>query len=183
MRGEQDQNRDEWAQLSQDKYLESSRQNQHVPEGHTSIQGYMPDGYASAQESSTVHGFSPIQGYVPVRAPNGHPDYPSSTAGLNDCNLDDDGDYDDDETPGEETYDPISSRRRKGKSKTPAKSKEEQPKSRRAELRERIAKEHQGAVSATDNVKGLVEWHEGVFMWWDAEDKVWLRANYHDQYR
>ena len=73
-------------------------------------------------------------------------------------------------------------RLQKRKSKKEAKPKEEQPKSRRRQIRERIIHER-GEASVTDGRKGLVEWREGVFSWWDPLNKEWLKCAYHDQYR
>lgn len=50
-------------------------------------------------------------------------------------------------------------------------------------LRERIARDNHGEVSSADQPKGLVEWRNGVLVWWDPEDKNWLSAAYHDQFR
>ena len=167
MRNEQDKNRNEWAQLTQGDYLHSPLQQTYVPEGYAPVQGYAP-----------MEGYSPIQGYAPAGSQDGYPESSNSTEspysayrsqGMNTYTID-----------GDEVHDYSSSRRQKGKSKTPE---QEQLKSKRALRREKVAAENGGEVSATDQPKGLVEWYEGGLFWWDPEDKVFLKAAYHDQYR
>lgn len=84
--------------------------------------------------------------------------------------------------PEQEVGDSISPEPHKRESPTPARS-QAQPRSRRSEVRERIARENNGEVSANDQPKGLVEWRRGIFKYWDPEDQKWLKAAYHDQYR
>ena len=149
MSAEQNRNIDEWTQLTQDTYFRSNQQ-----------QMYVPEGYAPAQ------GYGPIQGYAPAEAQNGYSDNQNSTASPNGVHLTQRVNaykLEDDDIPEGEIRDFVSSRRQSGKSKRPAKPKEEQPKSKRAERRARIANENQGEVSATDQPKGLVEWREGLF--------------------
>lgn len=158
MNNEQARNRNAWDQIYRNEDLET----------------YVPEGYA------------PAQGYTPIGAQNGYSDYQDSTASPYDTQQtqgENEHTFDDDEIPEEEIRDFVSARRQKRKSKSRAKPKEEQPKSKRAERREKVANEHHGEVSATDQPKGLVEWRDGVFQWWDPEAKEWLKAAYHDQYR
>ena len=137
MSAEQNMNRDEWAQLTQDTYSQSTQQQTYTPEG-----------------------------YAPAEAQNSFADYQDSTASpygdhptqrVNAYQLEDD------DIPEEEIRDFVSSRRQKRKPMSPAKPKEEQPQSKRAERRAKIANENQGEVSATDQPKGLIEWREDLF--------------------
>ena len=82
----------------------------------------------------------------------------------------------------EEVRNFVSSRGRKRKAKSRAKPIDGQPKSKRAIRREQVASEH-GEVSAADKPKGLVEFREGVLSWFDADEKIWRQAAYHDSYR
>ena len=151
------------AQLTQDDCLQTQQ-----------YQYRVPDGYA------------PIQGYAPSEAQNGYSDYQNPTTSPYETHpTEEDNHYvvEDDDIPEEEVRELVSSRQQKRKSKSRAIPKEEQPKSKRAERREKVAYEHQGGVSATDKPKGLVEWREGVFQYWDPVNKEWLKAAYHDQYR
>lgn len=163
MSDEQHRNRDEWAQLTQSDYFGPPQQQTYVPEGYAAAERYAPagvqNGYSDYQDS--------------VTSPNGT----SQAQGMSLCTTDDD------DIPEEEVRDFASSRRQEHKFKGQANPKEEQPKSKRAVRREKIANEHQGEVSATDKPKGLVEWRNGVFQWWDPQDNEWRKAAYHDQYR
>ena len=173
MNNEQYQNRDYWAQLTQDDYVQTHQQQKNVPEND------VPEGYAP------VRGYAPVQGYAPAEAQDGYSDYQQSTASPFDAHHTQSiSTYtvDDDDIPGEEIRDFVSARPQKRKSKSQAMPKEDQPKSKRAERRKKIA-EQQGEVSATDQPKGLVEWREGVFQWFDPVNKEWLNAAYHDMYR
>lgn len=154
-----DQQRNVWAQLSQGDSFQ--KQQQQYP---------VPDGYAP------VHGYAPVQGYAPSEAQNGSSNYQESSAGYygthqtqsdNTHTVDGDDDNDDEDTSEEDIREFMSSRRQQRKSKSQAVPKKDQPKSKRAELREKIANENHGEVSATDQPKGLVEWREGIFQWWD----------------
>ena len=166
MRDEQIRNRNEWAQLTQ--YLISPQQQTYPPEDHAKVQGY-----------------APIEEYAQAWSQDSHSDYAEATISshgtyqtqeMNTFTVDDD-------MPEREVRDSVSSRRQKHKSQNPARPKEEQPKSKRAERREKVARENQCEVSASDRPKGLVEWREGIFSWYDPEDRVFLKAAYHDQYR
>ena len=86
----------------------------------------------------------------------------------------------DDDGSDEEVRNFVSSRKRKAKSR--ANPIDGQPKSKRARRREQVASEH-GEVSANDKPKGLVELREGVLSWFDADEKMWRKAAYHDSYR
>lgn len=147
MSEEQDRNRNEWAQLTQDHYLRTAQQ-----------QTCIPEGYAPVQDRT------PTQGYAPAEAQNGYSDYQQTTARPNDTDQSREVNaymVDDDDIPVEEVCDFVT-RQQKRKSKSQAKPKEEQPKSKRAERREKIAS-HYGGVSATDSPKGLAAWRDGIF--------------------
>lgn len=168
MSDEQHWNSNEWAQPTQDDYLQAQYYHYHVP-----------DGYAP------VHGYAPVEGQAPSEAQNGYSDYQTSTAGPSGTHLiRDDNSYavEGDDVSEEEVREFVSSRQQKRKSKSHAMPKAEQPKSKRAHIREKIAADGL-EPSAKDQPKGLVEWREGVFQWWDPTNKDWLKAAYHDQFR
>ena len=174
MSDEQDRNRNEWAQFIRGDDFQPPQQQVYVPQGYAAVQGYTPGRHAL------------VQGYAPAETRDWYSDYQDSTASPYSTPQTQEtkaNAVDDDDTPEEEVRDFVSSRRRKSKSKSQAKPKEEQPKSKRAERREKIAIEHKGEISSTDRPKGRVRWREGVFQWWDSEDKSWRKAAYHDQYR
>lgn len=171
MNNEQCQNKNEWAELAQGL---SPPQQTYASEDYTPVQGYSPQGYA------------PIQGHDEAQAPNGYPDYqdssPSSdgtyqTRDVNAYTVDDDND----DIPEEEVRKFVSIRRKR-KSKGQAILKKEQPQSKRAKRREKIANEH-GEVSAKDGPKGLVESRQGCLTWFDPEDQRWRKAAYHESFR
>ncbi len=163
-------NRDEWAHFTQDDFFQSSQQ-----------QTYSPEGYAPVQE------YGPVQGYSSAETQTSYSDYQGSTASpydtprtqtVNPITVDDDEDI-----PEEAIRDSVSSQRQKGKSRSRAKPKEDQPISKRGARRARVAQEHQGEVSSKDTPKGLVEFREGVLKWWDPEDNEWKNCAFHDTYR
>lgn len=171
MNDDQARNRDAWDQIY--------RNEDYFPEGYAPAQGYDPvearNGYSDNQGSTTK----------PYHQTQGVDEYSDSETSAtssygsqqNASTADDNG------IPEEEIREFVSSRRQKHEVKSRAKPKEGQPKSARAQRREKVASENNGEVSATDQPKGLVEWHEGVLFWFDPEDKEWVKANYHDQYR
>ena len=166
MHNDQDGNRNEWAQITQGDWLQSSRQQTYVPEGYAPVQGYAP-----------VEGYFPVHGYVPAGSQDGYSDSLDSTRSPYSA-------YQSQEVIAyaideDEVGDVAPSQRQEHNSKSP---KQDQLKSKRTLRREKVAAEH-GEVSATDQPKGLVEWHEGELFWWDPEDKAFLKAAYHDQYR
>ena len=165
---EQNRNRNVWAQLTQGNYVPPPQEQSYVLEGYTPAQGY-----------------ASIPGYAPEGAHDGHSDYEGSTLshhGTPQSQGLETNTSENDDIPEEEVHNFVSSQREKRKSKTQAQPKEEQPKSRRAQLRQKIVSEH-GEVASNDSQKGLVEWRDGVFQWWDPEDKVWLNAAYHSSFR
>lgn len=165
---EHDQHRNEWSPLTQGPYFQSHHQQDYAPEVYAPVEGYSPvQGHSPAGSSSEYSNYTDS-----CRSSYGSPE----TEELNTFTDDDD------DISEEETRNVTSTRRQKRKSKT-AQPKKEQPKSRRAIRRERVASENNGEVSATDNPKGLVEWQEGVFKWWDPEETTWLNAAFHDEYR
>ena len=87
-----------------------------------------------------------------------------------------------DDRSDEEVRNFVTSRGKKRKAKSRANPIDGQPKSKRAARREQVASEH-GEVSAADKPKGLVELREGVLSWFDADEKIWRKAAYHDSYR
>lgn len=166
MRNEQDSNWSEWAQLTQGDYLQSSQQQIYVPEGYAPVQGYAP-----------VEGYSSVEGYAPAGSQYDHLESSYSIGSPYSAHQSQEvSTY---AIDGDEVRDVVPSRRQKRNSKSP---KEDQLKSKRTLRREKVAAEH-GAVSATDQPKGLVEWHEGELFWWDPEDKIMRKAAYHDEYR
>ena len=166
MRNEQDSNRNEWAQLTQGDYLQSSQQQIYVPEGYAPVQGYAP-----------VEGYSSVEGYAPAGSQYGHLESSYSTGSPYSAHQSQEvSTY---AINGDEVRDVVPSRRQERNSKGP---KEDQLKSKRTLRRQKVVAEH-GAVSATDQPKGLVEWHEGELFWWDPEDKIMRKAAYHDEYR
>lgn len=157
MSEEQNQNRNAWAQLSQGDFLPPTQHQTYVREGYPLVQGY-------------AH----VQGYAPAEAQTDYSDYQNGTAshssthqnqGVNAYRADDD------DIPKEEIHEFVSLQQQKRKPRSQAKPKADQPQSKRSERRARIAAENHGEVSATDKPKGLAEWREGVFQWWDPEDK------------
>ena len=118
-------------------------------------------------------GYTPVQGYIPAVAQN-EVDSQNLTAAFQSTHQSKEAnaytiDNDENDEPKEEVRNSKSSRRQ-SKRKSQAKPLPEQAKSKRAELRERVADENNGEVSATNTPKGLVEWHEDVFCWWDPLD-------------
>ena len=155
--------------------------------GYPPAQGYALAGspYARAPSYAPSDGYLPAQGYALAGSHGGYaePSNPyispysayeshglsSNTVGANDI-------------PEQEADDIISPKRQKQKSRALARS-EGKPRSKRSIVRERVARENDGEVSSTNQPKGLVEWRDGVFKYWDPEDGKWLKAAYHDQYR
>ena len=152
-------NRDAWAQVSKGDYLHSK----YVSEGYAPIQGYAP--------ADVENGYSDHQGS------NGNPNGDGQTQDTN-ANV-----IEDDDIPEEEIQEFVSSQRQKRNARSQATPKEDQPRSKRAARRAKIASENNGEVSATDLPKGLVEWRDGIFQWWDLLDKQWRTAAYHDAFR
>ena len=173
MKTEQDQNRNDWAYLAQDDYVQPFQEQRNVAESHTPVYGY-----AQEQEHFPVGGFVPAGSLGSYSDSPGSYISPYSTHETQGTNL-----YSIDDVPEQEVGDFASPRPRKRKSRAPARPKMEQPQSKRALLRIKVARENNGEVSATDQPKGLVKFDGGVFYWWDPEDNVWLEAAYHDQYR
>ena len=160
---EQEQNRNEWTFLDQKNYFQSPQQQMYYPEGN-------PQGYA------------PVQDYT-SGSQGDYSEYSDSTR-TSDGSSRNSNTVDKEETSEHKVQEFVSTRRQKGRSKAATRPKKQQPKSKRAQLREKIAKENHGEVaSGTDAAKGLVEWQEGIFRWWDPEEKIWLEAAYHDEYR
>ena len=167
-------NRNEWARLTQGDDYAALHQQTYVPGGHGQVQSYDPS-----------EGYFPAQGYAPAGSYDGYAG--SSNSYISPYSAHDSQGMGSnilgaDEILEQKFGDIISPQPRKRKSRAPA-TPEATPKSRRSILREHIARENHGEVSAADQPKGLVEWRNGVFMWWDPEDKKWLRAAYHDEFR
>lgn len=175
MNNDQVRNKNAWDQIYRNQYSDT----------------YVPEGYA------------PAQGYTSVGGQSGYSDYQSSTTNpygahqmqevseLSDSEASATSSYgthqnastvDDDDITEEEIREFVSSRKSQAKAKE-AKPKNKQPKSARGQRREKVAKENNGEVSATDAPKGRVEWREGVFYWYDPIDNDFKKAAFHDQYR
>ena len=176
MPNEQNRNKNEWAQLTQDDDFAAFQQQTYVPGAYAPVPSYAPSGgYLPAQEYALAGSFDGYAGssnsyeYMPPYSAHESQRMSSNIIGADDI-------------PEQKVGDIISPQPQTRKSRTPARS-EAKPRSRRSLLRERVALENHGEVSATDQPKGLVEWRHGVFMWWDPEDRQWLKAAYHDEYR
>ena len=173
MPNEQNRNRNDWAQLTQGDDFTAFQQQTYVPGGYARVSIYAPS-----------EGYFPTQGYALAGSYDGYAE--SSNSYINPYSAHESQGMGSkgivaDDVPEQEVGDIIPPQPKKQKSRVPARP-EASDSSRRALMRAKIANEH-GDVSATDQPKGLVEWREGVFMWWDPEDKKWLNAAYHDQYR
>ena len=168
MPNKQNKNKNEWAQLTQGGDYAAFQQ-----------QPYVTGGYAPSERYLPTQGYAPTGSYDGYVGPSNLYNNPYSarmSQGMSSSSIDAD------EIPEQEVGNIISRKPQKRKSRASARP-EAKTRSRRSILRERIARENHGEVSATDQPKGLVEWRGGVFMWWDPEDQKWLRAAYHDQYR
>ena len=163
MKNQQDRSRSERAQLGQGNYVLPNQQQTYVSEAPFG-QWYAPAGtrsvYADHEDLATI------------------PFDTRQASGVSSHTVDDG----DDDLPEEETGNLMSSRRQTHKRRSKAMPMEGQPKSKRAERREQVAKENH-EVSARDQAKGLVEWRGGIFNWWDPKDKQWLKAAYHQTFR
>ena len=160
----QEKNRNKWTGLNHGSSVQPPQKQTYTSEGY-------PQGYASAE------------GYTSEESQDDYSEYSVSTRNSDDNSQKSDF-IDNEDVSEQEVQELVSSRRQRREFKSATKPEKQQPKSKRAQLRERIAKDNDGEVSSgTDAPKGLVEWHDGVFKWWDAEEKRWAKAAYHDQYR
>ena len=172
MSNENNHNSNDWVQLTQDNFFEAFQQ-----------QDQLPEDYDLGQSYDTIHGYLPVQEYTPSGSQDGYSD--SSDSYLNTHNAHhaqqtNVESINDNAIPEQEVRNDPAPRRRR---RTRAQPKGEQPKSQRAKRREEVALENNGEVSSKDSPKGLVEWREGVFFWFDPEDQEFKQAAYHDEYR
>ena len=174
MPNEQNRNRNEWAQLTQGDDFAALQQQTYVPGAYAPVPSYAPS-----------VGYFPAQGYALAGSYDGYAEssnsYISPYSAHESQRMSSKG-IDADDIAEQEVGDIISPQLQKRKSRAPAR-REAKPRSKRSILRERVARENHGEVSANDQPKGLVEWREGILKYWDPEDQKWLKAAYHDQYR
>ena len=168
MPNEQNKQKNGWDQLTQGGNYAAFQQQTYVTGGHAPSEKYLPaQGYAPTASND---------GYIGSSNSYNNPYSAHESQRMSSSSIDPD------DIPEQEVGDIISQQPQKRKSRAPGKP-EAKVRSRRSILRERIARENNGEVSAADQPKGLVEWREGVFMWFDPEEQKWRRAAYHDQYR
>ena len=171
MGNERDRNQNAWAQLSHSDDFQSLELYTQIPDGYVLAQGYIPEGYVPTESENDFSDYSQSSTASSYHAPNEEVNAPKVD--------------NDDECSGEEIRAFVSRRQKRLNAKTPAKPDKEQVQStsKRAERRAKIAEENGGEIASNDQPKGVVEWREGVFVWWDPEDRTWLKAAYHDQFR
>ena len=182
MPSEQNHNRNEWAQFTQGNDYAAFQPQTYVPGGYGRVPSYAPSqayyppqGYALAGSYDGYGGSS--NPYV-----NPYSAHENQRMSSNIIGADDILDQEVDDIISQQPQKRVRKQVRKRRFRAPAES-EVKPRSKRSLLRERVALENNGEVSANNLPKGLVEWRQGCLMWWDPEDQIWLKAAYHDEYR